>query len=195
MGLPGRQCIRFVPVVIFMEALRCNVATLADWLAVQVWSGREQVSAGHLRVRGYEVFLPCYRESRRWSDRIKVVDRALFAGYVFCRVDAEVVERIVTAPGVIRIVGDGSGPAPVAAHEIEAIQRIVEARLPAEPSPVPKAGQRVRIEQGPLRGVEGIVQLVRDRHRLVVSISLLHRAVSVEIDVKWISIPRAMYVG
>jgi len=50
------------------------------WFAVQVWTGREPLSAKHLRVRGYDVFLPCYREHRTWSDRVKKVDRALFAG-------------------------------------------------------------------------------------------------------------------
>lgn len=58
---------------------------MCDWFAVQVWSGREHLSARHLAQRGYDVFLPCSRERRRWSDRIKVVERALFAGYVFCR--------------------------------------------------------------------------------------------------------------
>jgi transcription antitermination factor NusG len=163
-------------------------ASMGDWFAVQVWSGREHLSARHLAQRGYEVFLPHYREQRRWSDRLKVVERALFAGYVFCRFSPEIVGRIVTAPGVLRIVGDGTGPSPIPLHEIEAIQRIVAARLAAEPSGVPRAGQRVRIEDGPLRGIDGIVQVVKNQQRLVVAVSLLQRAVSVEIDPRWISV-------
>ncbi len=165
--------------------------TRREWFAVQVWSGREQLSARHLRLRGYEVFLPCYREQRRWSDRVKVVERALFAGYVFCRVEADVVGKIVTAPGVIKMVGAGSGrPISIPTDEIGAIQPIVAARLSTEPTPMPRAGQRVRVEQGPLRGLEGIVQVVQNHHRLIVSISLLQRAVAVSVDADWISIPR-----
>jgi len=177
-----------------MEA-RCYDASTPEWFAVQVWTGREHASAAHLRLRGYEVFLPCYRERHRWSDRIKVVSRALFTGYLFCRLDADVVCRIVTAPWVIRIICDGCGPLPVPARDIEAIQRIVETQLSAEPWPVLHAGQRVRIETGPLRGIEGVVLIAKNRHRLVVSIKLLQRAVAVEIDSDWINIGPATPSG
>jgi transcription antitermination factor NusG len=157
------------------------------WFAVQVRAGREHVSAEHLRLRGYEVFLPCYRERRRWSDRTKLIVRALFAGYVFCRIVECVEARIVTAPGVIRILGDGSGPVPVPEHEIESIKRVIETQLSVEPWPMPQAGQKVRFETGPLRGLEGIVLMAKDRNRLIVSVSLLRRAVAVQIDSRWIS--------
>jgi transcription antitermination factor NusG len=163
-------------------------ATMREWFAVQVWSGRERLSAQHLGQRGYEVFLPHYREQRRWSDRTKVVDRALFAGYVFCRLPPDVFGKIITAPGVLRIVGDGHRPSSIPTHEIEAIQRIVEARLSTEPWPVPQVGQHVRIDDGPLCGIEGVVQVVKNQQRLVVAVTLLQRAVSVEIDPRWISV-------
>jgi transcription antitermination factor NusG len=120
-----------------------------------------------------------------------VVDRALFAGYVFCRLNTDIVGRVVTAPGVIRIVSDGCGLSPVPSHEIEAIQRIVETRLAAEPWLFPHVGQKVRIELGPLEGIEGTVLVVKNRHRLVVSVTLLQRAVAVEIDSEWITVPTA----
>lgn len=95
--------------------------------------------------------------------------------------------KIVTAPGVIRIVGDGVGPLAIPAHEIEAIQRIVATNLATEPWPIPQIGQRVRIEFGPLRGIEGVMLLAKNEQRLVVSITLLQRAVAVEIDYSLIS--------
>jgi transcription antitermination factor NusG len=156
-----------------------------------VWAGREHLSAQHLRQRGYEIFLPCYRDHRRWSDRVKTIERALFAGYVFCRLQMPAVAKIVTAPGVIRIVGDREGPVPVPAPEIEALQRIVATRLAAEPWEMVDVGQRVRVEVGPLRGMEGVVLMVKNRHRLVVSIPLLQRAVAVEMEPDWISVPPA----
>jgi transcription antitermination factor NusG len=160
-----------------------------EWFAVQVWSGREQLSASHLRARGYEVFLPCYIERRRWSDRAKSIAHPLFDGYLFCHLAEDTAGKIVTAPGVVRIVGDGRGPLAVPEHEIEAIQRIVETRLHAEPWTFVQAGQCVRIEHGPLRGIEGVVVVAKNSRRLVISIQLLRRSVAVEIDGDWISIP------
>ena len=164
----------------------CDNAAIHEWFAVQVWSGREHLSARHLSQRGYEVFLPSYRDRRRWSDRIKVVERALFAGYVFCRLAPAVFGKIVTTPGVLGIVGDGTRPVSIPTPEVEAIQRIVAASLSTEPWSIPRVGQRVRIELGPLRGIEGVVQMVRNQQRLVVGVSLLQRAVAVEVDVSWI---------
>lgn len=168
---------------------------LQPWFAVQVRSGRERLTARHLRTRGYEVFLPCYEERRRWSDRIKRIERALFAGYLFCRVPRNVTGTIATAPGVVRIVGDGHGPLSIPASEIETIQRIVETRLSAQPCPFLEAGQLVRIDAGPLRGTEGIVLRFQDQRRLIVSIPLLQRSVAVEIDSEWVSVPQGPLLG
>jgi transcription antitermination factor NusG len=173
-----------------MESVQSQRAA-DQWFAIHVCAGREFLSAKHLESRGYEVFLPCYREYRRWSDRVKKVERALFAGYLFSRVHADVVGKIVTTPGVVRIVGDGRGPLPVATEEVEAIRRVVDTRLLVEPWPFLHAGQRVRVEFGPLRGLEGVIVETRNQHRLVVSVSLLQRSVAVEIARDCVSVPHA----
>jgi transcription antitermination factor NusG len=164
---------------------------LQQWFAAQVWTGRERVCAEHLRMRGYEVFLPCYCEQRRWSDRVKKVERALFDGYVFCRLRGEALGPLLTTPGLIRFVGDGQRPLPLPVEEIEAIQRIVAAGVAAQPWPFVQAGQRVRIESGPLRDTEGLVLRTKDDNRLIVSIPMLQRSVAVEIDASWVTVSPA----
>jgi transcription antitermination factor NusG len=166
--------------------------TLNQWFAAQVWSGRERICASHLRERGYEVFLPCYAERRRWSDRIKTIERALFGGYVFCRTCVTTVGKIITTPGVIRVVNDGQRPLPIPADEIEAIQRITATGLAAKPWPFVQEGQRVRIDVGPLEGTEGLILRTKTDNRLIVSIPLLQRSVGVEIDADWVSVPSAV---
>lgn len=177
-----------------MNALSFDQAA-RHWFAVQVCAGREHLTANHLQRRGYDVLLPCYLEHRRWSDRVKKIERALFAGYLFCRMGAEVTAKIITTPGVIRVVGNSERPLPIAPHEIEAIQRLMETRLQAEPWPFLQVGQRVRVDHGPLRGTEGIVLTVKERHRLVISISLLQRSVAVEMEPEWVSVPETTLYG
>jgi transcription termination/antitermination protein NusG len=160
-----------------------------EWFAVQVVAGREHVSARHLVVRGYHVFLPCYYEHRRWSDRIKKVEMPLFSGYVFCLMDGDVAGKLITTPGVIRVVGDGRRPLAVAREEIESIRRVVQAGFQAEPWEALQEGRRVRVGRGPLRGAEGVVLRVKNRHRLIIAVSVLQRSVAVEIDPEWVSIP------
>jgi len=157
-----------------------------QWFAIHVWAAREPISAAHLRARGYEVFLPMYRERRRWVDRVKIVDKALFPGYLFCRSVGSVLGKVVTAPGVIHIVGDGYRPTAISTHEIEALQRVVAQGVPLEPADYLRVGQRVRIEFGPLQGTEGVIQRVKHRDRLILSVTALQRSVAVEVAAGWL---------
>jgi transcription antitermination factor NusG len=157
----------------------------AAWYAVAVRSNFERIVAHSLRQKEYEVFLPSYLSKRRWSDRTKVVECALFSGYLFCRMDLRQRVPLLNTPGVASIVGIGKCAVPVEDREIATIQRLVESGLPVAPWPFLKAGQFVSINRGPLAGVEGIVIAAKNRSRLVVSVEMLQRSVTVEIESDW----------
>lgn len=110
----------------------------------------------------------------------------LFPGYVFCRFD--VVDRLplLIIPGVVCVVGLGKTPLPVKDEEIEAIRTLVASGLPLQPWPLLAVGDRVRIEEGPLRGVTGAVMAVKGTLQLVVSVTLLQRSVTVTMDRSWL---------
>ena len=156
------------------------------WFAVRVRSNCERLTAIHLRERGYEEFAPCYQTERQWSDRRKRLDQFLFPGYIFCRCDVEDRLPVLTAPGVVGLLGFGKTPSPIPDHEIQHIQSVVQAGLLVTPWPFLQLGQRVVIERGPLEGVEGILQHVKGKFRLVVSICLLQRSISTEVDRDWV---------
>jgi len=154
----------------------------APWHALVVRPQHEKAAARLLAASGLEEFLPLYRSRRRWSDRVKEIDLPLFAGYLFCRFRPEERLRVLLIPGVSGIVGFGGRPAPVEEGEIAAIRRMTACGSRLEPWPYLKAGQRVRIERGPLRGLEGVLERGKDYWRVVVSVELLQRSVAVEID-------------
>jgi transcription antitermination factor NusG len=156
------------------------------WYALQVRPRFEKVIASTLLSKGYEGFLPLYRHRSRWSDRIKEVELPLFSGYMFCRFDINQRLPIMITPGVIHVVGIGKTPHPIDDNEIAALQAIVISGLQTEPRSYLNVGRKVRIEVGPLTGLEGILTALKGGHRLVVSVSLLQRSVSVEIDESWV---------
>jgi transcription antitermination factor NusG len=158
-----------------------------QWFALQVRSQHEKAVASTLRDKGYEEFLPVCQIKRRWSDRMKRIEVPLFPGYVFCRFDVEKRLAILVTSGVRFIVGVAKIPTPIDNSEILALQSIVKSGLPAEPWPFLKIGQRVRIEQGSLEGIEGILLTPKSSSRLVVSVTLLQRSVAVEIDREWVT--------
>jgi transcriptional antiterminator NusG len=149
------------------------------WVAVQVKVNREQAVAMILRRAGYEEFTPlyCRREPRARAGR----QRPLFPGYIFCRYTTRIAYRIVQAPGVIRIIGEPHAPISVAEHEIAAIQRIVRSGIYHEPWRSAEPGTRARISAGPLRDLEGTLIAVGDVARLIVSVTVLQRAIAVEV--------------
>ena len=156
------------------------------WFAVRVKSRCEKIVAQMAEGRGFEEFLPVYRCRRRWSDRQQEVDFPLFPGYLFCRLNPEHRLPLLTIPGVMHIVGIGKTPAPVDDTEVAAIKAAVQSGLSAEPWPFLEAGDRVRVEAGPLTGVEGILVRSDKLQRIVVSVTLLRRSVAVAIERDWV---------
>jgi len=67
-------------------------------------------------------------------------------------------------------------------EEIRAIQALVASGIPNHPFPYLEVGDKVRIESGPLRGLEGLLVEFQGNHQLVLSVTLLQRSVAVKID-------------
>ena len=76
----------------------------------------------------------------------------------------------------------GDDAAIIPDDEIQAIRRVVEGHFRVEPHPFLKCGERVRVKQGALAGVEGILVRKKNMYRLVLSVDLMARSVAVEID-------------
>ena len=152
------------------------------WFALRVRSHYERVTVNHLRQRGYEEFAPSCKIEKRWSDRTKQIDQFLFPGYIFCRFNPNDRLAVVTAPGVVDVVGFGKKPERIPDTEMDRVRRMVESGLLVTPYPYVQVGQAVLIERGPLSGLEGILVEVKGKVRLVVSINLLQRSVSAEVD-------------
>ena len=152
------------------------------WYAIRVRSNFEQVVSAALRGKGYEEFLPAYRRRQRWSDRIKEIDAPLFPGYTFCRFDPNHRLPVLTTPGVVSIVGTSQYPLPVAEAELDAVRAILASHQLVGPWPFLREGEWVTVERGPLAGLEGVLVKFKTQYRLVVSISLLQRSISAEVD-------------
>jgi transcriptional antiterminator NusG len=156
------------------------------WYAIQAKSSREKTASLLLGNAGYECLVPTSKYMRRWSDRMKEVEVPLFPGYFFCRMNPHNRLPVLMTPGVIQIVGVGKTPIPVEEEEIAAIQRVGKSGLPTMPWPYLEVGHVVRIEEGPLRGLTGIVLKIKSGVKLVLSVSLLQRSMAVEIERGWI---------
>jgi len=159
-----------------------NLTISLRWFALQIRSRWEGTTAALLKGKGFETLLPTYTTKRKWSDRFKVVESPLFPGYVFCRFDVHNRLPVLITPGVISVVGGGKTPIAVDDVEIFSIQAAMMSGIHMEPWPYVEIGERVRIKDDVLDGMEGILTSFKGSHRVVISVSLLRRSVALEID-------------
>ena len=161
-----------------------------QWFALGVKPRFDKAVARMLESKGFETLLPLYKKRHRYAARCKVAELPLFPGYVFCRFNVLTRLPILTTPGVTQILGIGNTPIPLSENEIVSLQTAIKSDLPLQPFPFLQVGQRVRIEDGALAGVVGIVIRCKQSLRLVLSITLLQRSVLLEIDQHQISVER-----
>ncbi|HKX32302.1 MAG TPA: UpxY family transcription antiterminator [Blastocatellia bacterium] len=152
------------------------------WFALQTMPRGEKKIDRLLRQKGYECFTPTYREKRRWSDRTVEIRRPLFPNYVFCRLDYSVIGKVVSTPGVIKIVGFGGKPAEIEVEEINALQLIAQSHFVGEPWNYLPDGTQVVVETGPLTGIKGIICRDGAKKRLIISVTLLQRSMAIQLD-------------
>jgi len=156
------------------------------WYAVWLRSHHEHLVAQQLSAKGFHTFLP---EIPTWSTRLgtkQAVRTPMFPGYLFVRdaMDKERYINLLKVRGIVRVLEAGwSRLTPVPDEDIDAIQQIVQADVPVFPHAHMSHGDRVRVLEGPLAGLEGIfVQDKPSKGRLVVSVNMLGRSVAVEVD-------------
>jgi transcription antitermination factor NusG len=152
------------------------------WYALHVKPRFEKYVETHLAEKGYDVFLPTYTAKRKWSDRVKSISLPLFPSYLFCRFPINSRLPILVTPGVNFIVGVGKTPVAVDEQEIHDIRCVMRSGAGMQPHPYLQVGEMVRVEEGPLEGLTGIILRSKGNDRLLVSVSLLMRSVSVELD-------------
>ena len=156
------------------------------WYAVSTRSRHEKVVAQEFCLKQIEHFLPLVPQRRRWSDRYVTIHEPLFPGYILVRmVQADYGQRVAVLEcrNVVRFIGHDNGAWPIPEAEVSSVKAVIESRLQCSPYPYLRKGTLVEVIHGPLAGARGLLIREPVRHRLVVSISLFARSVSVEVDV------------
>lgn len=152
------------------------------WYAAYTCPRHEKKVYEQLERRQVETFLPLYEAVHRWKDRRARVELPLFPGYIFVRIALAERLRVLEVPSVVRLVAFNGQPAPLPEREIDTLRQGLSPQLKPAPHPYLTVGRRVRVTRGPMAGLEGIVKRRRDTFRLVLSIDLIMRSISVELD-------------
>jgi transcription antitermination factor NusG len=159
-----------------------SASATEQWFATYTFSCQEKRVAQHLFTRHIEFFLPVHKKINRWKNGLRMlIESPLFPGYVFVKIDCKERVRVLELPGVHSIVGAGRQPIALPFGEIEALRSGIEL-LNVEPHPFLKSGEIVHIRKGPLEGMTGIVARQKNSTRVILTLDLIMKSISVEVD-------------
>jgi len=165
------------------------MARIADdqpaWYVIHTQTRKEAEVERALQREGLKIFLPMVTKPSRRRDRKVTLRVPLFPGYLFIngRLDSKIFHKVIKTHYVFRLLGYGKRPTPIPEAEVEAIKTIVSGPRPYYPWRFLEKGRKVRVIDGPLAGVEGIILGIRPPpRRLVVAVELFRRSVAVELD-------------
>lgn len=151
------------------------------WYAVFTVPQNEKSAARHLGLREVESFVPTYQSVRIWKNRQRVqLALPLFPSYLFVRIGNPERGKVLGAPGVLRIVGNSREPVPVPDSTVEFL-RSDFCKNKIEPYRELVVGQKVRICDGPMRGLQGVLIRKNNNLRFVLTIDLINQHAAVEI--------------
>lgn len=152
------------------------------WHALYTCPRHERRVAQQIEQRSISCFLPVYRSMRRWKDRRKELELALFPGYMFVRLALKDRLRVLQLPSAVRLVSFHGEPAVVPDADVENLRQQLSRGAKCEPHPYLRVGRRVRVNHGPMQGLEGILVRRKDDCRVIFSLDLIMRSIAVEVD-------------
>jgi transcription termination/antitermination protein NusG len=156
-----------------------------NWYAVYVKSRHEFVTAEELTRKGVAVFSPTIKKVSRWTDRKKLIECPLFAGYIFVRISGEpgAFLEVLKTRGVVTFVSLEPGlPTPIDAAEITSLRLIIESGRVIDVYPSMQEGMQVRLRSGPLMGASGVLRKKESEFVFSVNLELLGRSVAVRVS-------------
>ncbi|HIY44656.1 transcription termination/antitermination protein NusG [uncultured Helicobacter sp.] len=164
-----------------------------DWYAIQTYSGSEQsvkraiqnlFRESNMQSRLQEIVVPTEDIIEMKNSKKRVVERSLYPGYVFIKVDLDTKlwHMIQSLPRVGRFIGESKKPTPLTESDIKNILEKVENRAAPKPKIFFDAGEVVRIVEGPFANFTGIVEEYDMEHeKLKLNVSIFGRNTPVEI--------------
>ena len=155
------------------------------WYACRTRPRAEKRAGQLLKLRGVDSYVPLLERERQWSDRKKRIGFPLFPGYVFGQFSLAKVHEVLRVPGIVTVVRSDGNQAPVRPEELESIRALVACvnagNAPPEHVEFLESGQEVIVSHGPFSGIRGVLVEDRGRTRVVIRLSALRRAWSVEL--------------
>jgi transcriptional antiterminator RfaH len=156
-----------------------NSSLNLDWYILYTYPQYERKVHKSLQLKNFNSFLPVQTIVKQWSDRKKRVEIPLFPNYVFVQTDRNERFKVLDFHGVSRFIAFNGQPVTIDDKEIQKIKSMMSiSDLSTEENLI--LGDRVILENGIFKGLEGVIYRKNGRTRFGVHISAINQVISVD---------------
>lgn len=156
--------------------------TARQWYIAYTLPKHEKVIAQRLNLEQIPTYVPLYSETRTWRNRRVRLELPLLPCYIFVKMLIESKARLLSAPGVVRLLTAGGTAVIFPDEEMDSLQSSLM-KWSARPYPFHDAGKRIRLKSGPFAGLEGTILRRNGKRKLIVTLDLINSSMSLDLDV------------
>lgn len=155
---------------------------LRRWVVVHAKPRCEKKLGDYCAAHSIEFDLPLRSETKIYQRRKVTVHKPVFPGYIFLNYSPENKAEVLKSNMIVRIL-------PVE-NQAQLVRELDQIRLALSVDPTLdacaafQAGKRVLIRSGPFQGLEGVVQTVKGRTKVVLNVDMIGRALAVEVGIE-----------
>lgn len=155
---------------------------MSCWHVLYVKPRCEKKMAGYCGVHGIEFDLPLREETKIYQRRKVTVLKPVFPGYIFLRFPPADKLLVLKSNLTVRILSIENQTQ--FAGELQQIRQALAIDPTLDAAAAFQAGRRVLIKSGPFQGVEGIVQVVKGKTKVILNVDIIGRALAVEVGME-----------
>jgi transcription antitermination factor NusG len=134
----------------------------------------------YCRRENLDVQMPCYDSARRYRGKTVVFSKPLFPGYVFLQLQKEQRNLARQSDHVANLLDVPDQE--VFARQLGDVLRALETNLEIRLAPTIGEGMRVKIKNGPLRGIEGWVEKRHGMTTVLIRLDFISQAAAVKLE-------------
>ena len=159
----------------------------AYWYAVYTRPRAEKQVYERLLDKGIEAFLPLQKKVKQWSDRKKVIETPLFTSYVFVHITRAWYDEVLKTYGVVKYVTFEGKAATIPPAQIDNLRIIIDSNTDVETTwETRRKGEKVRVNGGPLHGLEGVLISEGNKKKVLVQVDRLDQNLVVEVPLAFV---------
>jgi len=155
-----------------------------QWAVLHARPRCEKKIADYCESKHIIVYLPLLHKSHRYGGRIRSFQSPLFSGYVFALVDPMEKSQLRQHHRVANILDVHNQKNLL--HQLTQIKCALDNQEAVELFPHLTSGMKVTVQAGPLKGVEGYIERLKNKTKIILNVDFIQKAISVEVNAEWL---------